>query len=279
MAQKFLAGHLVLITGGSSGIGLALAQQVAEAGARVALVARTPEKLTAAAASLPGEGHRAFPCDVADAEAVAAMAAQVTETMGAPDWVVNSAGITHPGYFVDLPLDVFYRMIEVNYYGTVHVCKAFAPQMVSRGSGHIVNISSVAGFLGVFGYSAYGASKFAVWGFTDVLRAELKPHGVHAHIVFPPDTDTPQLHGEMPLKPPETRVLAETGGLMTPDEVARSVIRGVRRGRYVILPNSEALWLWRGSHLAGAWVYHVMDWMLARARRTLARRQRKGQNP
>ena len=270
-----VAGKVVLITGGSSGIGLALAKQVAAEGARVALVARRVEQLEAALASLPGEGHHIYPCDVSDAEAVTAMAEQVQAEMGTPDWVVNSAGITHPGYFWELPLEVFHDMMRVNYFGTVYVCKAFVPDMMARGSGRIVNVSSVAGFVGVFGYSAYGPSKFAVWGFSDVLRAELKPHGIKVHVVFPPDTDTPQLHYEMPLKPPETRILAETGGLLSAEQVAKETLRGVRRGKYVILPGSDPKWMWKAAHLLGCGTYKVMDFLLWRARRKMAREQKQ----
>ena len=270
-----VAGKVVLITGGSSGIGLALAKQVAAEGARVALVARRVEHLEAALASLPGEGHHIYPCDVADVDAVTAMAEQVQAEMGTPDWVINSAGITHPGYFWELSLEVFYDMMRVNYFGTVHVCKAFVPGMMARGSGRIVNVSSVAGFVGVFGYSAYGPSKFAVWGFSDVLRSELKPHGIKVHVVFPPDTDTPQLHYEMPLKPPETRILAETGGLLSAEQVAKETLWGVRRGKYVILPGSDPKWMWKAAHLLGCGTYKVMDFLLWRARRKIAREQKQ----
>ncbi len=272
-----LKGKLVLVTGGSSGIGLALARQAAAEGARVVLVARRREKLEAALAGLEGAGHRAFPCDVADAAAVEAMAAQVLEEVGTPDWVVNSAGVTRPGYFWELPVEVFHELMEINYYGTVHVCKAFVKPMMARHSGHIVNLSSVAGFLGVFGYSAYSPSKFAVWGFSDTLRAELKAEGVAVHVVFPPDTDTPQLHYEMPLKPPETKILAETGGLLTAEQVAAEIIGGVKRGKYAILPGSDPKWMWKASHLLGCGTYKVMDWLIARARRQIARRKAKGE--
>ncbi len=272
-----LQGKIVLITGGSSGIGLALARQVAGEGARVALVARGQEKLEIALASLPGEGHRIYSCDVADFAAVERMAAQVQADMGTPDWLVNSAGVTRPGYFWELPVEVFHQMMEINYYGTVHVCKAFIEPMRARRSGHIINLSSVAGFLGVFGYSAYGASKFAVWGFSDTLRAELKPEGIAVHVVFPPDTDTPQLHYEMPLKPPETKILAETGGLLTAEQVAAEIVRGVKRGKYAILPGSDPKWMWKASHLLGCGTYKIMDWLIARARRQIARRRAKGE--
>ena len=270
-----VAGKVILITGGSSGIGLALAKRVAAEGARVALVARRVEPLEAALASLPGEGHRVYPCDVADVDAVTEMAEKVQAEMGVPDWVVNSAGITRPGYFWELPVEVFHDMMRVNYFGTVHVSKAFVPAMMARGSGHLLNVSSVAGYLGVFGYSAYGPSKYAVWGFSDVLRAELKPYGIKVHVVFPPDTDTPQLHYEMPLKPPETRILAETGGLLSAEQVAEEILRSVRRGKYVILPGADPKWMWKASHLLGCGTYKVMDFLLWRARRKMAREQKQ----
>ncbi len=268
-----VSGQVAVITGGSSGIGLALARLMAAQGARVALVARRREPLESALASLPGEGHRIYPCDVADMDAVADMAARVQADMGTPDWVVNSAGITRPGYFWELPVEVFHDLMRVNYYGTVHVCKAFVPPMMQARRGHIVNISSVAGFLGVFGYSAYSPSKFAVWGFSDTLRAELKSHGVQVHVVFPPDTDTPQLRYETPLKPPETRILAETGGLLTAEQVAEETLRGVLRGKYVILPGSDPKWMWKAMHLLGCGTYKVMDFLIGRARKRMAREQ------
>jgi len=165
-----LSGQIAVITGGSSGIGLALARLMAAQGARVALVARRRELLEDARTTLPGEGHHIYPCDVAEMDAVADMAERVLTEMGTPDWVINSAGITRPGYFWELPVEVFHDLMRVNYLGTVHVCKAFVPPMMQTHRGHIVNISSVAGFLGVFGYSAYSPSKFAVWGFSDCVR-------------------------------------------------------------------------------------------------------------
>jgi len=87
------------------------------------------------------------------------------QNVGVPDLVINSAGITHPGYVQNLPIEIFQQMIAVNYMGTVNVVKSILGDMIQRGSGVIVNISSVAGFLGVFGYSAYGPSKYAVRGF------------------------------------------------------------------------------------------------------------------
>ena len=108
--------------------------------------------------------------------------------------------------------------MDLNYFGTVNMVKALLPAMLERGSGHIVNISSVAAFLGVFGYSAYGASKYAVRGFSDVLRAEVKPLGVRVSVVFPPDMDTPGLANENKTKPFETHEIEGKHGCVSSGE-------------------------------------------------------------
>jgi 3-dehydrosphinganine reductase len=166
--------------------------------------------------------------------------ADLTAQGFAPDLLINSAGITCPGYFQELPLETFREIMDVDFFGTLHPIRAVLPQMLARRQGCIVNLSSVAGFLGVFGYSAYSAAKFAVRGLSDVLRAEMKPHGIHVLVVFPPDTDTPQLRYEEPLKPPETRRLAGTARTISADQVARALLRGVERKRAYVFPSWDA---------------------------------------
>ncbi|MCJ7533468.1 MAG: SDR family oxidoreductase [Anaerolineales bacterium] len=269
---------VVLITGGSSGIGLALAKQLAERGARLALMARRQWKLNEAIASLeishpgPAGWHLAVSADVSDALQVGQAVERVINTLGVPDLVINSAGVAHPGYVEELSLDIFRWMMEVNYFGTLHVIKALLPSMIERGSGHIVNISSIAGFIGVFGYTAYGASKYALRGFTDVLRLELKPKGIDVSIVFPPDTDTPQLAYENQFKPFETKELNRNGSCMSAKVVAREILKGVERCQYIIIPGLEGKTFYFLSSLVGIGVYPVMDYLVARAQRTNQRK-------
>lgn len=266
--QQFY-GQTVLITGGSSGIGFALARLLAHAGANVWLLARRKDNLERALAELPGsagQSHGILVGDVSDWQQVNQLMQQMKQKVGLSDLIINSAGITHPGYIQDLSIDIFQKMISVNYLGTVNVIKAALPDLIARGSGTIVNISSVAGFIGVFGYSAYGASKYAVRGFSDVLRAELKPKGIHVSVVFPPDTDTPQLAYETPFKPPETRALSSTGGVLTADQVARSILKGIIRRQYIILPGPETKLLYYANNLLGNVIYPLMDWMIHKAR-------------
>ena len=237
-------GRFALITGGSSGIGLAVAKLLAERGMDVWLLSRRPELLEAALVALKAARRSAdqrfgvVSADVADAGQVAAALVEI-EKVGIPDLVVNSAGVAHPGYVQELGLDIFRWMMEVNYFGTLHVVKAVLPGMLQRGSGYLVNISSLAGLVGVFGYTAYGASKFAVRGFSDALRAELKPRGIGVSICFPPDTDTPQLAYETRFKPAETKAISGGSGLMSAEALGRSIVRGIARGQYTILPNLE----------------------------------------
>lgn len=264
------ANKLALITGGSSGIGLALAKGLAAQGARVWLTGRRKDALTAAGLEVEraaGRTPRLFPADVSDASQVEALLAEIARRDGVPDLVINSAGVTHPGYVQDIPLEIFRQMMEINYFGTVNVVKAVLPGMLARRSGQIVNISSGAGFLGVFGYSAYGASKYAVRGFSDVLRAEMKPHGIRVSIVFPPDTDTPQLAYETPFKPPETKAISGNAKVQSAEAVAAAILKGVARGRYVILPGFDIWLFYHLNNLLGNAVYPLMDWMVADARR------------
>jgi 3-dehydrosphinganine reductase len=157
--------------------------------------------------------------------------------------------------------------MEVNYFGAVHVSKAVLPGMLTRGSGHIVNIGSIASYVGVFGYTAYGASKFALRGFSDALRAEMKPHGILVSIVYPPDTDTPQLTYENRYKPPELKELLPELGVISPDQVAARVIKGISLNHRVIYADFGSRLIYHLSNLLGNGVYTIQDWLVRRARR------------
>ena len=238
-----------IITGGSSGIGRATARLLAQRGAHVSIVARRQELLDETVDELeglrahPAQRFRACSADVADWEQAQEAIAALTGDGYPPDILVNAAGFAHPGYCEELPLEIFRTTMNVDFFGTLHPIKAVLPTMMARRSGHIVNFSSVAGFLGVFGYTAYGAAKFAVRGFSDVLRAEMKPHGIHVSVIFPPDTDTPQLHYENQFKPLETRRIAGAAKALTADQVARALVRGIERRKVYILPSFDT-WLY-----------------------------------
>jgi len=264
---------LALITGGSSGIGLALAKALLQDGLDVCILARDEEKLDRAKSQLSSykkvenQTIQTLSCDVTDYEVLNASLNQWTEENSLPDMVINSAGVTYPGYFQELDVNIFHWLMDVNFFGTLHVIKSLIPMMIARGSGKIVNISSQAGFIGVFGYSAYSASKYAVRGLSEVLRAELKPLGIQVSIVFPPDTQTPQLDFEAPLKPIETKEIAGSSSVMTADAVADAILKGVSKGRYVILPGLEGKLFYRLTNILGNLTYPIMDMMVRKAQK------------
>jgi 3-dehydrosphinganine reductase len=272
--MKF-AGQRVLITGGSSGIGLALAKELARRGAHVYILARDPQKLQTACLELEAARQSSdqavgtITADVANQAEVCDALRAFAEENGAPDLLINSAGVAHPGRFEDIPLETFRWMMEVNYFGTVHVIHALLPSMIQRRAGHIVNLSSVAGFLGVYGYSAYGPSKFAVRGLSDVLRCELAEYHIRVSVVFPPDTQTPQLDYENQYKPPILKKLDETNKVLTPEAVAEAILKGVARRKYIITPGFDSTLFYHMNNLLGNLSYRLMDFMLTQARRSL----------
>ncbi|MFH1464180.1 MAG: SDR family NAD(P)-dependent oxidoreductase [Pseudomonadota bacterium] len=266
-------GQRAFITGGSSGIGLSMARQLVQAGAHVAIAARGAQRLGGALEELKalaagGQIVAAFPLDVADRAAVLAVAAQAIEALGGLDLLINNAGITRPGHFAELDDGVFEDMVVVNYLGMVWTTRAFLPALLASGRGRVLNVSSIAGLLGVFGYTAYGASKFAVTGFTEALRQELKPKGITVSLLCPPDTDTPQLAGEEPFKPAETRAMAGKVRPLPAEVVARAGLEGALAGTPVIVPGFDG-WV---TATAARLLPGVARWVMDRDVASVAKR-------
>ncbi len=266
--ESFYENKLALVTGGSSGIGLALAKGIASQGGNVAILARHKDLLKAAETEILSArkdiSQQVFTiaADITDADKLSVSLTKFKIDIGIPDIVINSAGVAHPGKFTTLDPEIFHWMMNVNYFGTVNVLKALLPEIQQRHSGNIVNISSIAGFIGVYGYSAYGASKYAVRGLSDVLRSELKPYGVKVSVVFPPDTQTPQLEYESKIKPFITKEVAGSANLMTAEAVANETLKKVAQGKYIILPGSEGKLLFTTQNLLGRGLYPVIDIMV-----------------
>jgi 3-dehydrosphinganine reductase len=266
-------GVHALVTGGSSGIGLAIATALSRLGCHVHIAARRADVLDRARRAIEAERlHatqqiRAYSHDVASCSDVAALFDALRAQHAEPAIVVNSAGVTWPGHFEDIPVEAFERVMRVNYLGTVHVLKEAVPGMKARGGGHILNIGSVAALVGVFGLSAYSASKFAVRGLTACLRSELKPHGIAVSLLCPPNTDTPMLAEEAITTPDETAALAATSGVMTAGQVAQAALRGMRRGRAVIVPGLESRLTAVAERLVPGFVERVSDRIVGQAQR------------
>jgi NADP-dependent 3-hydroxy acid dehydrogenase YdfG len=186
----------VLITGASQGIGAAIAEVFARelrAGVRLALVARNQEKLqqVGAAARAHGAHAEVFPCDVADEAAVQRMAEAVTQRLGAVEVLINNAGAFAPRRFAETSAADFDAMIAANLRSAFLVSRAFVPSMITRGSGDVFFMSSIAGLKAYPGGAAYCAAKFGVTGLAAVLREETKASGVRVCCVHPGATWSP----------------------------------------------------------------------------------------
>ena len=273
MGKKYFLGRRALITGGSSGIGAAVAAELVRRGAHVFLLARHQARLEQTVDSLKGVAAAADQkigfaiADVSVATQVADAVRRAEQQMGPIDLLVNSAGITQPGYTEDLPLEAYRAQIDTNYMGTVHTVKALLPLLISRRAGWIVNLSSAAGLKGIFGYAGYCASKFAVVGFSEALRAELVRHGIGVTVVCPPDTRTPMLAAESPLRPPETAYLAAQGKVLEPGQVALAILRGIERRKSLVVPGFDSKFLRFANGVAPGAIDWMFDGMVRKAQR------------
>ncbi len=231
---------IAIISGGSSGIGFACACELAARGYRLALIARNVQRLEEARELVLKHGAPevlTFSLDVVDEIACAKAVDQIIQDGETIEWLITSAGDAEPGLFVTQGIDAHRRQIDLNYFGTLNLVAPVANHMVAQGYGRIVLVSSAAAFVGIAGYSAYGASKFAVRGLGEALRIELAPHGVTCSVAFPPDTHTPQLARETGARPEITAVVASSGGSMRPQKVARKMIAQALKGRFVLAPS------------------------------------------
>jgi 3-dehydrosphinganine reductase len=242
--SNYLNQHAI-VTGGSSGIGKAVAKLLARQGANLTLIARDHPKLLQAQREIATarlnqtQQINIATADVADRASITSVLDEAITNLGAPILLITSAGIAHPGYFSEIPLEMFEQTMAVNYFGSLYSVKAVLPAMIERQQGQIVLISSGAGLIGVYGYSAYCPSKFAIRGLAESLRGELKPQGINLTVVYPPDTDTPQLAAENKIKPLETKQITATAKVLSAEAVAEEILQGVANNKFAIAPGVE----------------------------------------
>jgi NAD(P)-dependent dehydrogenase (short-subunit alcohol dehydrogenase family) len=228
----------VIVTGGSSGIGLAVAKAYALKGDRVSLIARDAARLDLALSDIKvlskNDGAFAVSADVSVHEALVS-AVKACETANGPcDLLVASAGIVEPAAFEALPPALFEQQIATNLFGTANAVRAVWGGMRARGRGTIMVVSSGAALIGIHGYAAYCASKSALTGLVESLQMEAAGSGVRVSICFPPDTVTPQYQREMTMRPWQAEVLMGRVKPWTAEAVAARIVAGIAKGHSTI---------------------------------------------
>jgi NAD(P)-dependent dehydrogenase (short-subunit alcohol dehydrogenase family) len=231
-------GKTVLITGAGGGFGRHMVQQFRAAGARLVLTDLTDDALGAVTDDAGDDLVLAFAADLSTESGCAEVARRCAELEIVPDILVNNAGIAFAGRADHVPRDRWETLIQLNLLGPMRLCDLLLPGMIERGSGHIVNISSLAGWVGARGMASYCASKFGLRGFGESLSSDLQGTGVHVTNVYPSFSQTPIL--DSPQYGYEQKRAVPTHLLSHPAHVVERMIAGVRREKLHVFPDKYA---------------------------------------
>jgi NADP-dependent 3-hydroxy acid dehydrogenase YdfG len=247
--MKDFKGKVVLITGASSGIGEALALAFAREGAKLVLTARDEARLKGVKEQCLKLGAECWTqaAEVTDEAQMQQLAAAVHARHGSLDVLVNNAGVVMAGLSWEVEAADWHRLHDINVMGVVHGIRAFVPKMIEAGrGGHIVNIASVAGLAGQRGMSTYCASKFAVVGLSECLRAETYRFGIGVSVICPGYVQTPiaskvKVVGSFDNAQSRQRIAEEFKNKLTPEQVAARTLLAIRRNEAVAGIGREAL--------------------------------------
>ena len=254
--MRELRGAVAIVTGAGSGIGLALAQELASTGAQLALADVNGAALEKTLALLTSTTARTYPVDVANPSAVDEFALQVHRDFGRVSLLINNAGVALYGTFAEVSLADMEWLFRINFWGVVHGCKSFLPLLEQEPDAHIVNVSSVYGLFGPPGQAAYASSKFAVRGFTEVLRHELKGTNIRVSCVHPAGIQTAIAEnakigqGASPENASIARERFKKLASISSTEAARTILKGILRNQPRILIGADAYRIDRLQRLA-----------------------------
>lgn len=242
--MNYYKNKIIFIIGGSSGIGFALAQEFANKQAKVCIFARNLNELQKAQSKIKSQNPNAQieieNLDVLDQISIAKAFAQKSAQMGNIQILINCAGFARPNNFENINQDDFRRTLELNLLGARNVAFEILPYFKKQKSGHLINVSSVAGFLGIFGYTDYCASKFALVGFCEALQQEVAQFNIKISVLYPPDTDTEGFAKEALTKPLETQAISEGNALISAELLARKVLKQIPKQKFHLLPTLDS---------------------------------------
>lgn len=239
IVYKDLKKKHVVVTGGSSGIGKAVAIEAAQLGAHVTIIGRDIPKLilsvteiTSHCTPYSGQKIQYVPLDITcDYSSIEKALSKLENDVGPVFMLVNCAGMCICGQFDKMLVTNIKQMIDLNYFGTAYPTRYVLPGMKERDEGIIVFVSTEAALLGIYGYSAYGAAKWAVRGLAESVFMELVGTNVRLTLAFPPDTDTPGFKNEELTKPKETKLISGSGGLHSAEDVGKKLLHDALEGK------------------------------------------------
>jgi 3-dehydrosphinganine reductase len=265
-----ISGKTVYITGGTSGMGLMAGKVLAGLGAQVVILSLSPNDAALrdieSARRAPDQRVAYYKVNVADHDEVMRTVTTAVAQVGAPDIVITMAGIGGTEQFTDMKFENFDRVIRVNLYGTRNVIAAVLPSMLARGNGKVVLVGSMGGIIPVYGYTAYGTSKFAVVGLAQCLRYELKPRGISVACFCPGEVETPGLAAERKSLHPASAALKRIGGTIPVDAAVRGLIHGIQTDKFWIIPGFKVKLTYWMHRLMPTWLWNVVtDGMVAKA--------------
>ncbi len=233
-----LSDAVVLITGATGGFGRQMTRQFLEAGSRLLLTDVDAALLESLSAEFEAHGAQilgSVATDLVDDVGCRKLFDEIQAQGFFPDILINNAGIGVGGRFDHVPRDRWERVVQINLLAPMRICYLFLPQMIERGSGHIVNISSLAGWIGASGISSYCATKFGLRGFSDSLASDYEDCGIKVSTVFPFFSRTPILDSEQ--FGYENRREVPDDMVTNPADVVAEIIKGVRKNRRNIFPD------------------------------------------
>lgn len=250
-----LEGKLALVTGAASGIGRETARALARKGCQLVVVDVDEVGLASLARELGGAVRLSRRVDVSQASEVQALADEVHARAPALDVLVNNAGVGLAGGMLDTRLEDWEWVLRINLWGVIHGCHVFVPPMVARRSGHVVNVSSALGYFATGQTAGYATSKFAVFGLSESLRAELGPHGIGVSTICPGIVNTPIVRTGRYRGTDEAQARERVGRDYArrgygPERVASVVVDAIERDRGVVPVTPEAWGLWALSRAA-----------------------------
>lgn len=250
--MKDFRDKICVVTGAGSGIGAACAQALAAEGAYVVMTDIRADMLETAHKAIVEAGGRAEThiVDVSDRDAMFALADKVDKAHGGADLILNNAGVAHSATVADMTMDNFNWVMDIDFWGVVYGTQAFLPHFLKRGSGHVANVSSIFGLIGVPSQSAYNAAKYAVLGFSEALRHEMVEHNVGVTVIHPGGINTNIVrHARLSQGPnaeaehEEAIIKFQELTMTQPDKAAQIILKAIRKNKARVLVGPDALFV------------------------------------